>query len=98
MSWNESETYRVPMVQVCIFSGTWFTYHQLGSGEPSAGVFFFVSYYSMLVVSERRASVCLIMLSAKQGGSHWCHFNAFGIARPGIEPTTSRSRSGRSTT
>ena len=24
-------------------------------------------------------------------------FNAFGMARPGIEPTTSRSRSGRST-
>ena len=27
----------------------------------------------MLVVSERRASACLIMLSAKQG-SHWYHF------------------------
>ena len=50
----------------------------------------------MLVVSERRASACLIMLSAKQG-SHWCHFNAFGMARPGIEPMTSCSRSGRST-
>ena len=50
----------------------------------------------VLVVSERRASACLIMLSAKQG-SHWYHFNAFGMARPGIEPTTSRFRSGRST-
>ena len=50
----------------------------------------------MLVVSERRVSACLIMLSAKQG-SHWYHFNAFGMARPGFEPTTSRSRSGRST-
>ena len=50
----------------------------------------------VLVVSERRASACLIMLSAKQG-SHWYHFNAFGMARPGIEPTTSRSRSGLST-
>ena len=42
----------------------------------------------MLVVSERRASACLIMLSAKQG-NHLYHFNAFGMARPGIEPTTS---------
>ena len=50
----------------------------------------------VLVVRERRASACLIMLSAKQG-SHWYYFNAFGMARPGIEPTTSRSRSGRST-
>ena len=50
----------------------------------------------VLVVSERRASACLIMLSAKQG-SHWYHFDAFGMARPGIEPTTSRFRSGRST-
>ena len=49
--------------------------HQTGSGEPSAGglVVFFVSFCAMLVVivvSERRASTCLIMLSAKQG-SHW---------------------------
>ena len=59
---------------------------------------FFVSFCAMLVVlvvSERRASACLIMLRAKQG-SHWYHFNAFGMARPGIEPTTSRPRSGRS--
>ena len=37
---------------------------------------FFVSFCAMLVVlvvSERRASACLIMLSAKQG-SHWYHF------------------------
>ena len=39
-------------------------------------VFLFVSFCAMLVVlvvSERRASACLIMLSAKQG-SHWYHF------------------------
>ena len=48
-------------------------------------------------VRRREASACLIMLSTKQG-SHWYHFNAFGMARPGIEPTTSRSRSGCSTT
>ena len=70
-------------------------------GNQVLGVscFFFVSFCAMLVVlvvSERRASACLIMLSAKQG-SHWYHFNAFGMATPGIEPTTSRSRSGRST-
>ena len=62
-------------------------------------VFVFVSFCAMLVVlvvSERRASAFLIMLSAKQG-SHWYHFNAFGMARPGFEPKTSRSRSGRST-
>ena len=53
-------------------------------------VFVFVSFCAMLVVlvvSERRASACLIMLSAKQG-NHWCHFNAFGMARPEIELTT----------
>ena len=85
--------------------------YQKGSWESSAGVsvvcflllFFFLftcSYFAMLVVlvmNERRASACLIMLSAKQG-SHWYHFNAFGMTRPGIQPTTSRSRSGRSTT
>ena len=74
--------------------------HETGSGESSAGVFFpfffFFSFCAMLVVlvvSERRASAYLIMLSAKQGTI----FNAFGMARPGIEPTTSRSRSRRST-
>ena len=39
-------------------------------------VCFFFSFCAMLVllvVSERRASACLIMLSAKQG-SHWYHF------------------------
>ena len=39
-------------------------------------VVFFASFCAMLVVlvvSERRASACLIMLSAKQG-SHWYHF------------------------
>ena len=75
--------------------------HQTGPGEPSAGgyfilfSFFLFSFCAMLVVlvvSERRACACLIMLSAKQG-SHWYHFNAFGMARPGIEPTASRSRS-----
>ena len=51
----------------------------------------------VLVVSERRASACLIMLSAKQGSHCTTIFNAFGLARPGIETTTSCSRSGRST-
>ena len=37
------------------------------------------------------------MLSTKQG-SHWYHFNAFCMVWPGFEPTTSRSRSGCSTT
>ena len=37
----------------------------------------------MLVVSERRATGTI--------------FNAFGMARPGFEPTTSLSQSGRST-
>ena len=62
-------------------------------------LFFFVSFCAMLlvlVVIERTVSACLIILSGKQG-SHWYHFNAFGMARPGIEPTTSRSRSGRTT-
>ena len=39
-------------------------------------VFFFLSFCAILVVlevSERRASACLVMLSAKQG-SHWYHF------------------------
>ena len=58
--------------------------------------FFFVSFCAVLVVSERKASACLVMLIDKQG-SHWPHFNAFGMARTGIEPWTSRSRSGRST-
>ena len=35
--------------------------------------FFFVSFCAMLVVRERRASACLVKLSAKQG-SHWYHF------------------------
>ena len=48
-------------------------------------------------VRRREASACLIMLSTKQG-SHWYHFNAFGMARPGFDPSTSRSRSGCSTT
>ena len=50
-----------------------------------------------IFVRRREASACLIILSTKQG-SHWYHFNAFGMAWPGIEPTTSRSRSGCSTT
>ena len=52
--------------------------NQTGFGEPSAGVnlfcfFSFCAVLVVLVVSERRASACLIMLSAKQG-SHWYHF------------------------
>ena len=31
------------------------------------GFFLFVSFCAMLVVSERRASACLILLNAKQG-------------------------------
>ena len=50
-----------------------------------------------IFVGRREASACLIMLSTKQC-SHWYHFNAFGMARPGFEPTTSRFRSGCSTT
>ena len=48
-------------------------------GNQALGVSFFVCFFSfcamlvVLVVSERRASACLIMLSAKQG-SHWYHF------------------------
>ena len=41
-------------------------------------LFVFVSFCAMLVVSERRVSACLIMLSTKQV-SHWYHFNAFGM-------------------
>ena len=33
----------------------------------------FCAMLVVLVVSERRASACLMMLSAKQG-SHWYHF------------------------
>ena len=51
----------------------------------------------VLVVSEGRASACLIMLSTKHG-NHWYHNNAIVMARLGFEPPTSRSRSGRSTT
>ena len=52
------------------------------SGEHRCplGYFFllvFCGFLVVLVVSERRASACLIMLSVKQG-SHWYHFNAFG--------------------
>ena len=50
----------------------------------------------VLVVSERRASACLIMLSPSKVAAGTI-FNAFGKVRPGIEPTTSRSRRGRST-
>ena len=47
-------------------------------GDQVLGVswIFCVSFCAMLVVlvvRERRASACLIMLSAKQG-SHWYHF------------------------
>ena len=45
-------------------------------GNQVLGLGFFfslVSFCALLVVSERRASACLIMLSAKQG-SHWYHF------------------------
>ena len=48
-------------------------------------------------VRRREASACLIMLSTKQVATGTI-FNAFGMAQPGFEPTTSRSRSGCSTT
>ena len=51
----------------------------------------------MVFKRRREANACLIMLSTKQG-SQWFHLNAFGMAQPGLEPTTSRSRSGCSTT
>ena len=54
-------------------------------------VFFFFFFFFFF---WRKASACLIMLSAKQG-SHWYHF-VFGMTRPGIESTTSRFRSARS--
>ena len=50
-----------------------------------------------IFVMRREASACIILLSTKQV-RHWYHFNTFGRARPGFEPTTSRSRSGYSTT
>ena len=67
--------------------------HQTGSGEPSAGdkcCCFFVSYCAMLavlVVSERRASACLMMLTASKVATGTI-FNAFGMVRPGIKPTS----------
>ena len=39
----------------------------------SSGFVCFCAMLVVLVVSERRASACLIMLRAKQG-SHWYHF------------------------
>ena len=39
----------------------------------------------VLVVSERRASACLIMLSARQVATGSI-FNAFGMARPDLNP------------
>ena len=60
--------------------------------------YFLVSYCAMLLVlvaNERRASACLIMLSAKQG-SQWYHFKAFGtyifMALLSIEPTTTNPK------
>ena len=50
-----------------------------------------------ILFRRREVSAFLIMLSTKQG-SHRYHFNAFGMARPEFKPTTSRSRSGCSTT
>ena len=61
------------------------------------GFVYFCKCGARLVVRYFVRRTCLIMLSTKQG-SHWYHFNAFGMARPGFEPTTSRSRSGCSTT
>ena len=44
---------------------------------------------NMYIASRQgKTSACLIMLSTKQGSQRY-HFNAFGMARPGFEPTTS---------
>ena len=40
-----------------------------------------------IFVRRRDFSACPIMLSTKHG-SHWCYFNAFGMARPGFESAT----------
>ena len=51
----------------------------------------------VLVVSER--SQCLpYNAERKVAVATGTIFNTFGMARPGFEPATSRSRSGRSTT
>ena len=50
-----------------------------------------------MCVWRRKASACLKMLSTIQVATGTI-FNAFGMARPRFEPTTSRSRSGCSTT
>ena len=52
-------------------------------------IWFFLCFFENL----ERASVCLLISSAKQG-NHWYHFvNVFGMTRPlaGIEPWTSRN-------
>ena len=49
----------------------------------------FVSFCAMLVVSERRASACIIMLSPNKVATGTI-FNALGMA--GFELTISRSR------
>ena len=54
--------------------------HQKDTREPSVGdslffilLVFYCTISVVLVVSMRRASACLIILSARQG-SHWYHF------------------------
>ena len=50
----------------------------------------------MLVVRQllgEETNTCVIMLSTKKG-SNCLHINAFGMAQPEFEPTTSRSFSG----
>ena len=45
------------------------------------------------VARRRDTNTCLIMLSTKKG-SNCLHINAFGMAQPEFEPTTSRFFSG----
>ena len=39
----------------------------------------------VIFLREEKPVLALLMLSAKQG-SHWYHFNVFGMTRPGLEP------------
>ena len=57
-------------------------------------LFVFCAMLVVLVVSER--SQCL-PYHVERAPSKVAIFNTFGMARPGFEPATSRSRSGRST-
>ena len=72
------------------------TWHSQSSTRPSKMVFLLFENDETL----ERASVSLLMLSAKQGHMTGTIFNIFGMRRPlsGIEPWTSRTQSEHSTT